>query len=269
MSDKRITKYLQKIELGEAFNYPEFLSLLPEDLREEVKHAASEEKTAKKNAFIIKIADKTLLEKLKSLTVAPENRVEATLQGDSHRAKTSTSYLFAYHQHCTDIHPDTVICNQETAYFSFQPKRQLVIVENSELFFARETLFKQMNSAFSPSLPCGLSFENSDLVFGAGNQISNQYNRHFVSQYDSVLCFFDYDLGGLTIFKAMRNMLGDKAIFLEPESNRLDHLFVKQPKNPEQYLKALESAKALGLKKLHQLLIDKKSFMEQEALLAL
>ena len=277
MFDKRIAKYLQKIELGEAINYPEFLSLLPEELGEEVLHSASLRKTPKKNIFVVEIVDEGLLEKLKLLTVEPENRVDATLQGDSHRTNTSTSYLLAYHQGTVGIHPDTVICDKEKAYFRFQPKRQLVVVENSELFFARQTLFKQMNRAFSDSLACALfsgfsselSFENSDLVFGAGNQISNQYNRHFVDQYDSVLCFFDYDLGGLKIFKAMKNMLGDKAMFLEPDTNRLDHLFVKQPKNQEQYLKALETAEVLGLKTLHQLLLDKKLFMEQEALLAL
>lgn len=272
MFDKRISKYLQKIELGEAFNYSVFLSLLPEDLREEVEYAASK-KFLGKNAIVVDIPDHDLLNRLKLLTVEPKDRVDATLQGDSHRAKTSTSYLFAYHQYTTDIHPDTVICNKEAAYCSFQPKQQLVIVENSELFFARQTLFKKMNRVFSPSLsselPFALSFENSDLVFGAGNQISNQYNRNFIDRYDSVLCFFDYDLGGLKIFKAMKNMLGDKAIFLEPDSNRLGHLFVKQPKSQEQYLKALEAAKSLGLRKLHQLLLDKKLFMEQEALLAL
>lgn len=263
MFDKRISKYLQNIERGEAFNYAVFLSLLPEDLREEVEYVASKE-FLNKNAIVVDIPDHDLFDRLKALTVEPKDRVDATLQGDSHRAKTSTSYLFAYHQHSTDIHPDTVICNKEAAYFPFQPKHQLVIVENSELFFARQTLFTQMNRAFSLSL----SFENTDLVFGAGNQISNQYNRNFIDRYDSVLCFFDYDLGGLKIFKAMKNMLGDKAIFLEPDSNRLGHLFVKQPKSQEQYLKALEAAKSLGLRKLHQLLLDKKLFMEQEALLA-
>ena len=122
-----------------------------------------------------------------------------------------------------------------------------------------------MNKAFSLSL----SFENTDLVFGAGNQISNKHNYVFINQYDSILCFFDYDFGGLKIYKAMQNMIGSKAKFLEPSSDNLNEFFIKKPKTQEQYKKALETANNLGLKKLHSLFESKKSFMEQEALLAL
>lgn len=264
MHDKRIGKYLHSIEQSKAINYSKFLALLPEQLREEVKEKTTIDFLSK-SAVIVDISCEQLLEKLRSLAIEPSSRIDATLLGDSHKVNTSTSYLLAYHQSSVDVHPDTIISSNDETHLKFQPQKRLVIVENAELFFARETLFAQMNKAFSLSL----SFDNTDLVFGAGNQISNKHNYTFINQYESILCFFDYDLGGLKIYKAMRNMVGSKAKFLEPSSDNLTEFFIKKPKTQEQYTKALETANSLGLSKLHSLFESKKSFMEQEALLAL
>lgn len=264
MHDKRIGKYLQSIEQSKAINYSKFLALLPEKLREEVKEKAIITFLSK-GSVIVEIPCEQLMEELRSLTIEPSSRIDATLLGDSHKVNTSVSYLLAYHQSSIDVHPDTIISSNDEAHLKFQPKKRLVIVENAELFFAREMLFSQMNKAFSLSL----SFDNTDLVFGAGNQISNKHNYTFINQYDSILCFFDYDFGGLKIYKAMLNMVGSKVKFLEPSSDNLDEFFIKKPKTHEQYTKALEAAKNLGLSKLHSLFESKKSFMEQEALLAL
>ncbi len=264
MYDKRIGKYFQNIEQSKAIDYSKFLSLLPEQLREEVKEKATINFLSK-GSVIVEICCEQLLEKLRSLAIEPSTRIDATLLGDSHKVNTSTSYLLAYHQSSVDVHPDTIISSKNETHLKFQPKKRLVIVENAELFFARGTLFAQMNKAFSLSL----SFDNTDLVFGAGNQISNKHNYTFINQYDSILCFFDYDFGGLKIYKAMRNMVGSKAKFLEPNSDNLNEFFIKRPKTQEQYTKALEAANNLGLSKLYSLFESKKSFMEQEALLAL
>lgn len=264
MHDKRIAKYLKNIEQSKAIDYSKFLALLPEKLREEVRERASI-RFLNKGSVVVEIQSKQLMEKLRSLTIEPSTRVDATMLGNSHRVNTSTSYLLAYHQLSLGVYPDVVINNKDGTNFRFQAKSRLVIIENSELFFARDKLFSQMNKAFSLSL----SFENSDLIFGAGNQISNKYNHAFVDQYESILCFFDYDVGGLKIYKAMQNMVGSKAKFLEPCSGNLDEFFLKKPKNQDQYKKALEAAKDLGLSKLYLLFESKRSFMEQEALLAL
>ncbi|WP_339720488.1 hypothetical protein [uncultured Paraglaciecola sp.] len=263
MFDGRISKYLEKIEHGKAFNFSAFLSLLPESLKEDVERNASVN-FLRKNSVIVTISCEKLLKRLYELTIEPESRVSATLLGNSHKVKTSTSYLFVYHQQCDDIHPDTVVCNKENASFKFQPKKQVLIIENSELFFSRDALLSQMNKVFSLSL----SFENTDLVFGSGNQVTNIYNQEFLNQYESVLCFFDYDFGGLKIFKAMKNIVGGKAQFLEPNSDDLDIYFVKKPKNKDQYLKAVKAAEDLGLKRLNRLFLTTKLFMEQEAILA-
>jgi hypothetical protein len=109
--------------------------------------------------------------------------------------------------------------------------------------------------------------ENTDLLYGSGNQVSNKLNKAFLSQYESTLCFFDYDLGGLKIFRALKNMLGEKAKFLEPSAKNLKKYFIKKPEKESQYLKALANAEELGLMTLHSLLLSETAFMEQEVIL--
>jgi len=184
MFDKRILKYFEKIQQGKAFNYNVFLSLLPECLLEDVRDSALVS-FQKKGSAIVDIPCENLIERIRQLTIEPENRVAATLHGDSHKIKTSTSYLFVYHQLSDDVHPDTIVCVQNAAHFKFQPKKHLVIIENSELFFTKDYLLAKMNEIFLMSL----SFENTDLVFGSGNQIANSYNQCFLTQYDTVYVF--------------------------------------------------------------------------------
>ena len=140
----------------------------------------------------------------------------------------------------------------------------MIIVENSELFFAKEVMLNKLNLIFGLNLSLG----NTDLLYGSGNQVTNKLNKEFLSQYVSTLCFFDYDLGGIKIFKALKNMLGEKAKFLEPASDNLKKYFVKRPEKEELYLKALSNAEELGLMSLHSLLLSETAFMEQEAILA-
>ena len=138
MYDKRIGKYLQNIEQSKAIDYSKFLALLPEKLCEEVKNKATINFLGK-GSVIVRISCEQLLEKLRSLTIEPSSRIDATLQGDSHKVNTSTSYLLAYHQSTLDVHPDTIISCKGETHLRFQPKKRLVIIENAELFFARET----------------------------------------------------------------------------------------------------------------------------------
>ena len=263
MFDKRISKYLIKITNGEAIKFARFLSLLPESLREDVRNNATV-KPQKGGFSLVEISCSELNKSLYQLTIEPENRVEATTQGDSHKVNTSTSYLLAYHAKSTSIHPETVVINIDGSNCIFKQKAHAIIVENSELFFAREVLLEKVNLVFG----LNLSLENTDLIYGSGNQVTNKLNKGFLSQYDSTLCFFDYDLGGLKIFKALKNMLGEKAKFLEPTSGNLRKYFIKKPEKESQYLKALASAEELGLMALHSLLLSETAFMEQEVILA-
>lgn len=263
MYDKRISKYLVKIVNGDAINFATFLTFLPESLREDVQHNANV-KPQKGGLSLVEIPCLQLNKQLKQLTVEPNDRVEATTLGDSHKVNTSTSYLLAYHEMSNSIHPDTIVIDKDGVNCKFKQKQHVIIVENSELFFAKEVMLNKLNLIFG----LNLSLENTDLLYGSGNQVTNKLNKEFLDQYESILCFFDYDLGGLKIFKALKNMLGDKATFLEPTSDNLKKYFIKRPEKERQYLNALSNAEALGLMSLHSLLMSETAFMEQEAILA-
>ena len=263
MYDKRISKYLVKIVNGDAINFATFLTFLPESLREDVKHNATV-KPQKGGLSLVEIPCVQLNEQLKLLTKEPNDRVEATTLGDSHKVNTSTSYLLAYHEKSNLIHPDTIVINKDGINCKFKQKQHVIIVENSELFFAKEVMLNKLNLIFG----LNLSLENTDLLYGSGNQVTNKLNKEFLSQYVSTLCFFDYDLGGIKIFKALKNMLGETAKFLEPASDNLKKYFVKRPEKEVQYLKALSNAEELGLMSLYSLLLSETAFMEQEAILA-
>ncbi|MCI2282708.1 DUF2220 family protein [Colwellia sp. MSW7] len=263
MFDKRISKYLVKIECGEAINFAKFLALLPENLQDEVRNHARV-KRQKGGLSVVTLSCDEIKTKLAQLTIEPKNRVEATTQGNSHKVTTSTSFLLAYHEKSSSIHPETVIMSKTGTHCLFKPKSQALIVENAELFFAKTQLFAQLKRIFGLQI----SLETTDLIYGSGNQVTHNLNKNFLSEYQSVLCFFDYDLGGLKIFKALKNMLGNKVTFLEPTSDTMKRYFKKKPANKTQYLKALAQAKALNLMALHSLLLSETAFMEQEAILA-
>jgi len=263
MFDKRVSKYLVKINKGEAINLAKFLLVLPESIQDEVRNHATV-KCQKGGLSIVNIHSDELKAQLAQLTIQPKCRIEATTQGNSHKVTTSTSFLLVYHEKCSSIHPETVIINKTGAHYLFTPKKHVLIVENAELFFSKTQLFAQLNQIFDLQL----SLNNTDLLYGSGNQVSHKLNEAFLSEYQSILCFFDYDLGGLKIFSALKNMLGDKVSFLEPTSNNIKPLFVKKPTSEKQYFDALAKAKALNLMTLHSLLLSETSFMEQEAILA-
>lgn len=263
MFDKRISKYLVKIESGVAINFAKFLLLLPESLQDEVRNHATVTRH-KGGLSVVTINCDEINARLAQLTIEPKNRVEATTHGNSHKVTTSTSFLLAYHEKSSSIHPETVIINKTGAHCLFKPKTQVLIVENAELFFATSQLFRQINRIFGLQL----SLENTDLLYGSGNQVSHKLNKAFLNEYQSIVCFFDYDLGGLKIFSALKNMLGNKVSFLEPTSENIKPLFVKNPTSEKQYLDALAKAKTLNLMTLHSLLLSETAFMEQEAILA-
>ena len=263
MFDKRISKYLVKIESGVAINFAKFLLLLPESLQDEVRNHATVTRH-KGGLSVVTINCDEINARLAQLTIEPKNRVEATTQGNSHKVTTSTSFLLAYHEKSSSIHPETVIINKTGVHCLFEPKKHVLIVENAELFFAKKHLFEKLNQVFGLQL----SLQHTDLLYGSGNQVTHKLNKSFLSEYQSVICFFDYDLGGLKIFKALKNMLGNKVTFLEPTSDNMKQYFKKSPVNKSQYIKALAQAKALNLMTLHSLLLSETAFMEQEAILA-
>ena len=62
----------------------------------------------------------------------------------------------------------------------------MLIVENAELFFAKALLFEKLNRIFGLQL----SMENTDLLYGSGNQVTNKLNKTVLSEYESIYFVF-------------------------------------------------------------------------------
>lgn len=103
--------------------------------------------------------------------------------------------------------------------------RSAVVLENLENFYHLDKM-----SALLRRWQPENDFTAADWLFGAGNQISNALNRAYLVQYGAMYCLFDWDIGGLQIFRNLQTMLPQTAVrfVLPPEpaeylmkSNRL------------------------------------------------
>lgn len=88
----------------------------------------------------------------------------------------------------------------------------VLLIENRQLFIEiEETLaFLYQQTAYPKHM-------QMDIIFAAGNEISNGLHQQFLSQYQHIYCLFDVDLGGLTIAKNLYNLLDKPMTFIVPD----------------------------------------------------
>ncbi len=261
-----LAQYLKKIQCGELVNYPVFLKTLPKN--EQIDHweiFSSQKQLIGKNKFKVEIKDLQRFEQLLSDAGMPVgNRIQAAEKGDSHQVATSYSFLLIYHSQLFDNRPDVVLLHQDKLTQSFKAKKQLLIIENEENFFS----YQQMLPLLSDFYGQRLNLDNCDIVFGAGNQINKGLNLCFFDQYHSVLCAFDFDLGGLQMFKTLHQRLDKDVTFLMPNDYAPWQVhFKKSPKNEKHWVAAIDLAEALGFGQLAATFKHTRYFMEQEILL--
>jgi hypothetical protein len=264
----RLAQYLTQIHSGELINYAAFKKILPKDAQidhhlifKPQKQAVSNNKYKDK----VEILDQERFEELlKQAGMPVGNRIQAAEKGDSHQVATSYSFLLVYHSQLFDSRPDIVLLHQNKLTQPFTAKRQLLIIENEENFFCYQQMFPLLSDFYGQRL----NLDNCDIVFGAGNQINKGLNLCFFDQYHSVLCAFDFDFGGLGMFKTLQQRLDKDVTFVMP-SDFAPWLesFKKPPKDKDQWLAAMDLAGALGFERLSDAFTKTLCFMEQEILL--
>lgn len=277
-------QYLLAIKDNKAINLTRFIALLPAEYQQHWRNVFSAMKTVSKNKYVLSVIDDVIFKQLLQSTMPSSNRVDAAKQGDSHQYNTSMSFLLVYPnidiQHSvansSDINSQTPVNNQRkppvvvvsdrTGFtMDFKNQKTLIIIENQENFFRY--------NAFLPKL---LDIDTRvDIAFGQGNSATNSLNASFFSQYNQILCCFDYDLGGLTMFSSLTNLLaGKKVNFILPsttclhDDNFINSHFKKAPKEIEHWHKAIALAEQFGFADLAQAFTRSKKFMEQEVFLS-
>lgn len=80
---------------------------------------------------------------------------------------------------------------------------EALLLENRQLFLdsAKTLAFLQHHSPFAS--------DNFDIIFSAGNEISNTLHRAFLAQYQRLYCCFDFDLGGVSTASNLMRLLPD------------------------------------------------------------
>ncbi len=256
----KLSDYFDKMIAGQTLNYDELLKKLPRDARLDHHLIFAPHKLAPKK-YTVEVLDKPRFVELVAQAASAQTRVEAAVLGDSHQRPTSFGHLLVFHQGLSDDRPDVVVIHNEQVAQPFTPKRQLLIIENEENFFRYAELLDLLGSFAG----CQLTLSNTDIVYGAGNQINKGLNFSFFEQYHSVFCAFDWDLGGLMMYKTLSKTLGDAVKFLLPRDLSLWHSHFKlKPTSATQLLKAASLAQSLGFDCLAEAFRAKLCFLEQE-----
>jgi hypothetical protein len=283
-------QYVLKIKSDQSINLDRFILLLPGQYKSQWRSIFSSEKDrTKKNSYKLTIIKQQTFDVLFNRSLPSTNRIEAAERGDSHREKTSFSFLLLFHQAINntlpkeiDSCPDVVVINTNGVQQNFTSKRHLLIIENQENFFRWSEFLSVLTKLCSlDDIKENFTLADFDIAFGSGNNITNAKNICFFKQYQCITCIFDYDFGGLSIFKSLSTLCANtdtqekiKLRFLQPrkthlsDSNFVKHYFNKTPKNSKQWQLAIALASELGFNELAYAYNESKSFMEQESYLS-
>ena len=284
-------KYLLAIKSKKAINLKRFISLLPKQYQGSWRSLFSAVKIAglgNKDKYQVSVINEAEFEQLLQLTKPSNSREGAANQGDSHTKNTSMSYFLVYpsvslgstnsnKQAMETVNcPQPVVCYDSGFTMDFSCQKNLVIIENQENFFRYQEFLPQllsMHLGFTES-----SLAKVDIAYGQGNNVTNRLNAEFFAQYQQILCCFDYDLGGLTMFSSLTKLIKTQPLdtglsLVLPTKNQLNcshfvkHHFKKWPKETKHWQDAIKLAEQLGFSDLAQAFSLSRKFMEQEVLL--
>lgn len=258
-----LKKYLQQIRQGKAVHYGRMLELLPPDFVRR-KSELFKVRQLGSGRWQVHILSEPLFAELERYALNPSSRREAALLGDSHQLGTGVLFQLVYHQQCQNQQPEAVVLTANQQWQSYQPKTNLLLIENEHCFFRYPEFLPVLSQMLV--FPVGLS--EFDLAYAAGSKASSALLSNFYQQYQRIFCAFDFDAAGLELYDLLRQRQGDKVRFVAPAdcSPWLD-LFVHKAKQPTAMVKALALCEKHQLFGLQQALQQKDCFLEQEALL--
>lgn len=225
------------------------------------------------NLYYIEHINQDLLAEINQLIGYEDDKNNASTQNLSHAYKVEGSLLLVRNY---DSHPQVVLIDKQQNYQTPCPpqNKYAVIIENRQLFIhIHKTLdFLQgcaNNLKDSDALKILLQRKNFDVIFGMGNEISNELHHKFLNQYSQLLLLPDMDLGGFLIYQNLVALLGKHKIdllFPSDLADRLDNVVRAAEHNHLLRLKDI-AIKHPQLASLINLITTKRKFIEQESYL--
>lgn len=200
--------FLAAIEAGMQIDWQRFVQTMRKAGVEPgaIKRAFEPASTyAKKTA--VHIIDQHAFDNLKQLflpTIAVHDRISAAMAGDSHQVGVAGS-LLVIQQHSWP--QPQVAFSQDGKHWqpAVDKGKHLVIIENMQNFLHLESSLQFIMQQ------CQLNVSPDNIIFayGAGNAASKACHQHYYRQFSAIHCLFDIDLGGVQIYAAIKQLLGD------------------------------------------------------------
>ena len=217
----RLFPYLEKIQRGKPINYPVFAELCRKEKVFGLDKIFKAEHEGGQR-YRVEILDEIQFNELLLRFAESGSRVAAAKTGNSHRESVGASYLL---RRSFPLWQPELVWLPADRTVPAAAGKTAVVLENLENFHH----FDKMSALLRQWQPEN-AWDAADWLFGAGNQISNALNRAYLAQYGAVYCLFDWDIGGLHIFRNLQAMLPETAVrFVLPaeseqylmQSNRL------------------------------------------------
>lgn len=173
--------------------------------------------TSRANYYLVDSIHPSLLKELRQLiAVESEDRVSGSLQGRSHDHNVNGSLLLIRKG---THHPEVIVFDEQGDYVCQPPlslSSQAILIENRQLFIHVKKTFDFLYQCCEPFIQMQPSTE-IDVIFAAGNEISNRLHHKLLQQYERLYLLFDIDLGGLSIANNLYNLnLNNQKVFLYP-----------------------------------------------------
>lgn len=207
-----------------------------------------------RNKYFLTVLDEDLYRQHFSrfFVIDDDHKVNAALHGSSKRGNVNAGILNYFVNYKTTIGQSLIfvdgICLQPPTHGG-----SVLLVEN-------------INTAIklSPAVVPDLNLDELPIIYSKGNEIASDQFRGFLGEFDNVICFFDYDVGGLKTFKSLHDYLGNKATFYTHPN--LDYLLKEFGKKltEKQFISLQELAVNKETSVVVAALRDKRKWLEQE-----
>jgi hypothetical protein len=257
-----ISKYLASIAEGKPISARSFMNsckregISNETVREVFTIESSQ--AGQRNNYLFKIVSLDLYEKtfFRFLMSDEDDKVDAALKGSSKRGKTSGGILNLFDNYRAKV-GHSIVFKDGKCDFEPPASNTLLVIENLNVVI----------KLLPETLP-DIDIATLPMAYGKGLEIASPQFHSFLTHFDKIICFFDYDLGGLKVYKSLYEQLGNRVTYyLHPQ---LDDALNKygQTLTNKQYLALSDKAVDENSAKVVRLLLKHKKWLEQEILQA-
>lgn len=185
-----------------------------------------------------------------------DKKVEASLHGSSKGAKSACGAL-VYRSNYQDAMGDSLLFQDNKCLQWPSITESLLIVENANTFVK-----------LSPDVVPNIDLEAMPVIWGRGTDITGAQYLDLLSRYKRIVCFFDYDLGGLKIYSSLYQNLGSRlSLYVHPQLESCLKDF-GMPLSQSQYVAIQNISVDDTSKQVADALLTHKKWLEQEVLQA-